>query len=141
MHAVLLGEDEGDNALRQRGLRASVVSKQNEQSVSRQNRGNKRKARRRFRQRSCWLCLPPACKVQKRKGGCAALFRHRGHIDQSACACPAGHLTDGSLFANSFLFFFNFKRRPLSVASMPAACCLLPKVCLCCAVGWLVGWS
>jgi hypothetical protein len=88
VHAVLLGEDEGDNALRQRGLRASSSSVNKRHGQSSEAAASERKTATAFQpaeqtQNSAGGVVR-ACKVQKRKRGCAALYRHRGHIDRHA---------------------------------------------------------
>ena len=115
VHAVLLGEDEGDNALRQRGLRASSVNKTN---VS-HPRGKKKATA--FQPAGVGVVRGQSPKAKGRL--CRALPAQGAYRS----ACPAAHLTR-PLFGWTF-FFFSIKRRSLSVAGLPA-CLWFGLVCL-----------
>ena len=111
VHAVLLGEDEGDNSLRQRCLRVVVV-RANKTNVS--ERGKERGGE------------EPRRGVQKSKGK-SELCRALPAQGAFRSACPAGH-SKAVCFLLS-IFFFGIKRWFLSVACLWFVC----------AVGRLVG--
>lgn len=125
MHAVLLGEDEGDNALRQRCLLTVSLNKQRvSQLQTEQNELQKglgvggeeeAKGERFVRAKS------------KAKASVAVLYRHRGHIGMP------GHLAAvlACFFLPSFLSFFLFKK----VAFVSG----LPACAVVCRFVWLVG--